>query len=65
MIMPQTIANQPSYNADRQAINRAKAKIRPNYPPQPKKLVLNLEEHLENKIVLVWHLVKLRMLKID
>ncbi|CAF0998609.1 unnamed protein product [Brachionus calyciflorus] len=32
------IANSPSYEADRQVINRIKRKNKPEYPPQPEKL---------------------------
>ena len=45
----ETIANMPSYDADRQAINRAKAKVRPVYPPRPSKLSdIELPEFLKH-----------------
>ncbi|CAF1046445.1 unnamed protein product [Brachionus calyciflorus] len=35
---PDAIANMPTYDADRQAINRYKKSTRPNYPPEPHSL---------------------------
>ncbi|CAF1135329.1 unnamed protein product, partial [Brachionus calyciflorus] len=50
---PEAIANMPSYNADRQCIQRYKKKNRPDYPPEPKTLAdiefpVFLTETLEN-----------------
>lgn len=48
---PEIIANQPTYSADRQAINRAKNKMRPDYPKDPEKLSdINLPEFLKHAL---------------
>jgi len=48
---PETVVSMPSYSADVQAINRAKAKVRPVYPPKPSKLSdIELPEFLKHAI---------------
>ena len=43
-------ANYPSYEADRQVINRVKSKLKPNYPPTPETLAdITLPDFLKFK----------------
>jgi len=47
----EAVVNMPSYDADRQAINRAKAKVKPVYPPHPSELSdIELPEFLKHCI---------------
>ena len=51
LLTDEQIANGPSYEADYQAINRAKAKVRPVYPPTPLSLSdINLPEFLMHTV---------------